>query len=119
MNFRNLILCLMIFSLVGPSVAQKMTVKDNASNVLMEVNDEGIVGSITIPAGAGAPTTKTNKLYNIGGSLFWNGSALGTAGSSGGWTDDGSVVRLSKSTDRIGVGLSSPNSLANMEIYRT
>lgn len=118
MKIRHLTLFMLIFSIVGTVLAQKMTVKDNASNVLMEVNDEGTVGSITVPSGSGAPTATLNKLYNINGSLYWNGSALGTAGSAGGWNDDGSVVRLSNSTDRIGVGLSSPNSLANMEIYR-
>lgn len=56
--------------------AQKMTVKDSEANVLMEVNDEGSVGSITLPQGT-APGTTTGKLYNVGGSLFWNGTALG------------------------------------------
>ena len=62
--------------------AQKMTVKDSEANVLMEVNDEGDIGSITLPAGS-SPTPTTNKLYNVGGSLYWNGTALGTAGSAG------------------------------------
>ncbi|MBN1782240.1 hypothetical protein JW948_13995 [bacterium] len=83
--------------------AQKMSVKDNNSNILMEVNDEGTVGSITLPSGS-APSTTTNKLYNDGGALSWNGSALGT----GGWTDAGTVVRLTTGTDKVGIGDDSP-----------
>jgi trimeric autotransporter adhesin len=60
--------------------AQKMTVKDSDAYVLMEVNDEGKVGSITLPSGA-APSTTTNKLYNQDGSLYWNGAALAAGGS--------------------------------------
>ncbi len=88
--------------------AQKMTVKDTDAHVLMEVNDEGDVGSITLPSGS-APDTPTYKLYNVSGTLWWNGSALGTAGNAGGWTDDGTVVRLATGTDKVGIGISSPN----------
>jgi hypothetical protein len=87
--------------------AQKMTVKDNDGNILMEVNDEGTVGSITLPSGS-VPSTTTNKLYNVSGALYWNGSALGMAGSAGGWTDGGANVYLTTSTDKVGIGTSTP-----------
>ncbi len=87
--------------------AQKMTVKDSDSNVLMEVNDEGLVGSITLPSGP-TPSITTNKLYNVSGGLFWNGTALGTAGSAGGWTDGGANVYTTTSTDKVGIGTSTP-----------
>ena len=32
--------------------AQKMTVKDSDTNILMEINDEGTTGSITLPSGS-------------------------------------------------------------------
>ena len=44
---------------------QKMTVKDNNLNVLMEVYDEGSVGSISLPQ-VSVPSETTNKLYNVG-----------------------------------------------------
>lgn len=72
---------ILVFIFINISMAQKMTVEDNAGNVLMEVNDEGLVGSITLPSGS-APSTTTNKLYNVSGTLYWNGNALGTAESS-------------------------------------
>lgn len=87
--------------------AQEMTVKDSDSNVLMKVNDEGGTGSISLESGS-APSITTGKLYNQGGSLYWSGNALGTSVSGGGWTDDGTVVRLSTGTDKVGIGDASP-----------
>ena len=85
------------------ATGDKMTVKDESGSVLMEVTDEGTAGSITLPA-LSSIGTYGNKLYNMSDSLYWNGTALGTAGSAGGWTDDGSAVRLSTSTDKVGIG---------------
>ena len=98
---------IVLVTIAKTAIAQKMTVKDSDLHVLMEVNDEGDVGSITLPSGS-APGTTTNKLYNVGGALYWNGSQLGTAGSGGGWTDDGTVVRLSTGTDKVGIGVTTP-----------
>lgn len=92
---------------ISAAYAQKMTVKDSDAHVLMEVNDEGDVGSITLPSGS-APGTPTYKLYNVSGTLWWNGSALGTAGSAGGWTDSDGNVCLTTSGDKVGIGDSSP-----------
>ncbi len=58
-----------------------VTVKDDAGNVLMTVTDEGTAGSIKLND-AGAVSPSTNKLYNNGGSLYWNGTVL-TTGSGG------------------------------------
>jgi hypothetical protein len=90
----------------GLLVAQKMTVKDSNANVLMEVNDEGTVGSITVLSGS-APGVTTNKLYNVSGVLYWNGTALAAGGASG-WTDDDTIVRLTTAMDMVGIGTSSP-----------
>jgi hypothetical protein len=87
--------------------AQKMTVLDNDSHVLMTVNDEGTTGSISLQSGS-TPADVTNKLYNQGGSLYWSGTALGTAGSAGGWTDGGANVYTTTSTDKVGIGTSTP-----------
>ena len=104
---RTLFRMIGIFLVLGNICYAQMIVKDSDANVLMQVNDEGSVGSITLPAGS-SPSSTTAKLYNQGGDLYWNGSALGTAGSAGGWTDDGTVVRLTTGTDKVGIGTDTP-----------
>ena len=49
-----------------------------------------------------APTTYTNRLYNINGTLYWNGSALGSG--SGLWTDGGTYSYLTSTTDDLVIG---------------
>jgi hypothetical protein len=60
-----------------------------------------------LPSGS-TPGVTTDKLYNVGGALYWNGAALGMAGSAGGWTDGGANVYLTTSTDKVGIGTSTP-----------
>ncbi len=36
-------------------------------------------GTVALEAAGSAPTTTTDRLYNVGGSLYWNGSLLGVA----------------------------------------
>lgn len=67
------IITIILLAFVDTIFAQKMTVKDNDSHILMEVEDEGTVGSIMIPDSTEAPETTTNKLYNKSGALYWNG----------------------------------------------
>ena len=54
--------------------AQSMIIRDSDSKVLMEVVDEGNVGSIMLPDTNAAPVSTTNKLYNLDGTLYWNGT---------------------------------------------
>ena len=77
---RGFLYCALFLFLAGAGYAQKMTVMDTDSHVLMTVNDEGTVGSISLQSGS-TPADVTNKLYNQGGSLYWNGSALAAGGS--------------------------------------
>lgn len=53
--------------------AQSMIIRDSDSKVLMEVADEGNVGSIMLPDTNAAPVSTINKLYNLDGALYWNG----------------------------------------------
>ncbi|MBN1781529.1 hypothetical protein JW948_10415 [bacterium] len=102
---------LFIRIVIGLSISMsyaQMSVKDSDSNMLMQVNDEGIIGSITLPATDIAMGTQTNKLYNLNGFLIWNGTVLGTSGSAGGWTDSGSAIYTTTLTDKVGIGDSSP-----------
>ena len=103
-----IVLCILSAISIQYVHAQKMTVKDSDSNILMEVNDEGTMGAITLPDTNTALSSETNKLYNLNGSLIWNGTALGTIRSAGGWTDDGTVVRLTTESDFVGIGTTSP-----------
>ena len=102
------ILIFVAFYFSAEALAQKMSVKDSDNNVLMEVNDEGTVGSITLRDTTVAPSDVANKIYVLNGMLYWNGNALGTAGGGGGWTDDGTVVRLNTITDLVGIGTVNP-----------
>lgn len=115
MKKRVIILVILLFTVTGMALAQKMTVKDSDSNILMEVTDEGTVGSIMIPDSSEAPGTTTNKLYNVSGTLHWNGSVLATG--SGGWTDDGAVVHLTTATDKVGIGTTNPTEL--LHVHKT
>ena len=67
------------FLLINIIICQSVIIKDADTNSLIEINDEGTTGSITLPFG-GTPDPLTNKLYNEGGALKWNGSALSTGG---------------------------------------
>jgi hypothetical protein len=58
---------------------QSVNIKDNGDNTLIQVTDEGTTGAIMFPSG-GTPAPTTNKLYNEGGTLKWNGSELSTSG---------------------------------------
>lgn len=98
------LMTLLVLLIFQAGYTQKMTVKDTDSNLLMQVNDEGTVGSITLEDSTVAPSTTTNKLYNVGGSLYWNGAALGMSGSAGGWTDGGTSVYTTTSTDKVAIG---------------
>ena len=103
-----------VMFLFSELISAQMTVKDSDTNILMQVNDEGSVGSITVPSGS-APSAPTNKLYNISGSLYWSGEALATSGSAGGWTDDGGILRLTTGTDNVGIGTSSPGARLHLK----
>jgi hypothetical protein len=106
---RLTLICLLCAVAFQYANAQKMSVKDSDGNVLMEVNDEGVVGSVILPDTNAALSSQTNKLYNLNGALIWNGAALGTSGSAGGWTDGGTKVTLTTSGDSVGIGISSPS----------
>ena len=61
------------------STGDSITFRDGSGNTLIKITDEGTVGSVTIPSSNSAPTATTNKLYNVGSTLFFNGSSLGGA----------------------------------------
>ena len=80
----------------------KMEVKDADSNLLMQVNDEGTAGSVSLPGLTAAPSVFANKLYNIGGVLYFNGTPLGSL-----WSQNG--ANLFFNTGNVGIGLNNPS----------
>ncbi|MES2285245.1 MAG: hypothetical protein V4547_06110 [Bacteroidota bacterium] len=80
------------------------------------VSETGLMVFNTATAGV-APNDVVPGFY------YWNGTAwapMGAGGStSGGWTDDGTVVRLTTSTDFVGIGTVSPASTSALDITST
>ena len=95
---------------IGTAAAtnDKMTIKDEDSNVLMEVIDEGAGGSIYLKPLPADITTFDNKLYNVGTELYWSGDPLGTSRNVG-WETSTSTVRLNSISDKVGIGINSPS----------
>ena len=67
-----------MFTLIGIAFAQSVEVKDDASHMLIQINDEGASGSITLPS-VGS-TLGSGKLYNNGDDLYWGADQLATDG---------------------------------------
>ncbi len=94
---------------ISYAVAQEMMVEDSDDNLLMQVNDEGTSGSITLPQNATAPGDTANKLYNVNGVLYWNDARLSTD-----WTRTGTDVHLTNTGDNVGIGVAEPD--AKLEV---
>ena len=72
----------------------------------------GTIGSKDLRQVGGDWAEQVRGTAVFGGDLVVSGTAYGADGlplAAGGWTDDGTVVRLTTSTDRVGIGTSSPN----------
>ncbi|MCB9260135.1 MAG: hypothetical protein H6612_12370 [Ignavibacteriales bacterium] len=63
----------------APTVTgDKVEIKNTTGNSIITITDEGSnKGSITLPSMTSPPSSTTNKLYNDGGTLKFNGSSLG------------------------------------------
>lgn len=99
---RQLITLLLLLAVTVAFAQDKMEVKDANSNILMQVNDEGAAGSISLFGLASAPADVTNKIYSIGGELYFNGVKLSSL-----WSLNGS--NLFFNTGNVGIGLNNPS----------
>jgi hypothetical protein len=88
-------------------IGQKVTIQDPDDNVMIEVNDEGTTGSISLPPST-APTFQKDKLYNISHDLYWDGTRLGTLYEAGGWRVSGVNLHTYDSDYEVGIGTTSP-----------
>ncbi|MBN1781794.1 hypothetical protein JW948_11755 [bacterium] len=101
------------------TIQAQMTVKDASANVLMTVNDEGSEGSITLPAGSAAPSTTTNKLYNVTGDLYWDGTKMPDGHSLDAADGSPTDVVYVDNSGNVGVGTTSPGTLLHVRISST
>jgi len=63
---------------------EKVEFKNETGNSILTITDEGNnKGSITLPVMSAAPSNTSNKLYNEGGTLKFNGSSLGSGNGAG------------------------------------
>lgn len=82
MNFSNFqfgraILITLAFSISISGLGQdQVEFKDGDDNPLIVIQDEGTGGSISLPDLLGQPQMPTNKLYNLGGFLYFNGQLV-------------------------------------------
>lgn len=56
--------------------SEVVQVRDTSNNILFEVNDEGLVGSITLRDTTLQPIVTADKLYGVNGLLYYNGKSL-------------------------------------------
>ncbi len=92
------------------AITDKIEFKNSATNSILTITDEGSnAASILIPPGSVLTDSNNNdKLYNVSGTLYWNGDAIGTAVSAGGWTHSGTNIYNTTLTDKVGIGVSTP-----------
>ena len=102
-------LFVMLLLFISSDIFAQLTVNDQepSPNTLFQVNDEGSAGSVTLYDTK--MSLSGNKIYNYGNDLYWGSKKLGFAGSAAGWTDEGTYVRLTTHTDKVGVGTTSPS----------
>ena len=89
-------------------------------NVVLEITQDGTGDLMTLKKGStdafifenaltmymrqrpDAPATTTDRLYNINGTLYWNGAPVSTGGAL--WTDGGTFTYLTSTTDDVIIG---------------
>lgn len=112
-----IILIILLFS-INFLFSQSVEIKDSADQLLLQINDEGDgKSSITIPNSGTSFTPTDNKLYNLGGSLYWNGSEVGLgAGVSG--IDDLWDAKYYGSNLFLGLGAGVNTDIMNPSVYQ-
>lgn len=84
--------------------ANLLELQNSSSGVVLSVDPSGSLSGIvgTFASGvtlvSGTPAVTTNKIYNVGGSLYFNGSAVGGGGSLSGGTASGLAFWTSTSS---------------------
>ena len=103
---------LFLFCSTLSALAQdQFEIKDADANTLMRVEDEGNGGSVMLPDLTGAPALPENKLYNLGGHLYFNGMLVGGDHNQT-FELDGDSLFLSDLNGTLGVDLSTLRSIS-------
>ncbi len=96
------------------AINDKIEFKNETTNPILTITDEGSnAASILIPQGPILTDPNDNdKLYNVGGTLHWNGNALGTNNSAAGWMRPitGGKIYPTDLADKVGIGTNNPKS---------
>ena len=70
------------------AVGNQINFKNETGNSIITITDEGSnKGSLTLPQMTSSPTSTSNKLYNLNGSLYFSGSSLSSTSSIDGLSD--------------------------------
>lgn len=116
LNFKATWIIFLIFIFWNTNVrGQNVIIKDTDDNVLMQVNDEGKAGSISIKEELG-PGITLDKLYNVDGDLFWSGLKLGTENEGGGWMLSGMDLFPLENSYNVGIGTT--NALGKLHVIQ-
>ena len=108
---RKLFTLLLLLTATSTGLAQdEMEVKDADSNILMQVNDEGTAGSITLPGLGIVPSIFTDKIYSIGGELYFNGTKLSSL-----WSLNGSDVIYNSGSAVIGAATANSKAILDVD----
>ena len=95
---------------VAPQAEEGDVVITDGTNSLIRITDEGNFGAIEL--NNGVPSTTTNKIYNDGGTLKFNGSSLGGGGGAN-ELDELSDAKVIGSNYFIGIGAGAVQSSSN------
>lgn len=73
---KNILIIVFIIAFSSIAIPQSVEIKDDDGNTLIQINDEGdLGGSITLPH-SGDVSSSPEKLLNMFGDLYWNGTRL-------------------------------------------
>ena len=85
----------------------KVSIVNSTGDVLIDINDEAVGGSITFPPLV-TIANSANKLYNLGNVLYWNNEPLGQSNANNAWYIADQNVLLSDPSHLIGIGTQNP-----------
>ncbi len=101
------IIFLLLFHYMNLCIVAQLTVKDQDAtpHTLFQVIDNGISGVLLMPPLVTLSGDADQKLYNIGGTLYWNGNQVGTSFTAAGWEQSGTSITTATGIDKVGIAI--------------